>query len=137
MRHLTALLLLIVSITQARAAEGALLHCDSMTHDFGVVMRHLEDVEHTFTIENRGDEPLIIKRVVRSCSCMKVSISKRPIAVGESRQMRVIYELRKMPPGLFSKVVQIYSSSRDESMAQFTITGRSIFVERKDRKKDE
>ncbi len=120
-------------MAHSQESKGALLYCDSLTHDFGVVFRHLQDVEHTFVIENRGDEPLIIKRVERSCSCMKVFVSKRPINVGEKRAMRVVYELRKMPPGLFSKVVQIYSTSRDESLAQFTITGRSSYVERKDR----
>ncbi len=106
---------------------GAYLHCDSLTHDFGVLERTLEEVYHTFIIENRGDEPLIIKRIERSCSCMKVSLSKRPIAPGERREMRVTYELRKMPPGLFSKVVQIYSNSVENTgFEQFTITGRSV-----------
>ncbi len=126
-------MLCVMGSLQCYAGEGALLHCDTMSHDFGVVARHLEDVEHTFLIENLGDEPLIIKRVERSCSCMKVSVSRRPIPPGGSRQMRVIYELRKMPEGLFSKVVQIYTSSRDESLAQFMITGRSVSVRRKDR----
>lgn len=110
---------------------GALLHCDSMSHDFGVIDRRVEDVWHTFTVENRGDEPLIIKRVDRSCSCMRVSFSRRPIAPGDSRDMRVIYEVRKMPEGLFSKVVQIYSNSRDAGFTQFTITGRSISVKKR------
>ncbi len=111
--------------------EGALLYCDSMSYDFGTVDRRLEDVWHTFRIENRGDEPLIITRVERSCSCMKVALSRRPIAPGESRDMRVTYELRKMPPGLFSKVVQIYSTTRDTGFSQFTITGRSVKGDKK------
>ncbi len=122
---LTTLLLLVASHVASYGAEGALLHCDNMTHEFGVVDRRGGDIVPTFTIENRGDTPLIIKRVVRSCSCLKVSLSRRPIETGGSREMRVTYELRKMPPGLFSKVVQIYSSSRDEGFSQFTITGRS------------
>lgn len=62
--------------------EGALLHCDTMLHNFGEVERRRSEISHTFTIENRGDAPLIITRVLRSCSCMKAHISKRPIAVG-------------------------------------------------------
>ncbi|MFI3305393.1 MAG: DUF1573 domain-containing protein [Rikenellaceae bacterium] len=111
--------------------QGALIYCKRLTHNFGTVNRRgNESIFHIFTIENRGDEPLIIKRVERSCSCMKASLSKRPIAPGESREMKVSYEVRKMPPGLFSKVVQIYSTSRsDTGFTQFTITGRSVDTE--------
>ncbi len=112
------------------SGEGALLYCEDMSFDFGTIDRRVEDVWHTFIIENQGDEPLAILRVERSCSCMKVSLSKRPLAPGERRTMKVTYEVRKMPPGLFSKVVQIYSTSRDSGFAQFTITGRSVKVEK-------
>ncbi|MFI3258746.1 MAG: DUF1573 domain-containing protein [Rikenellaceae bacterium] len=110
--------------------SGPLLYCDSMTFDFGVVSRKKGEITHTFVIENCGDAPLVITRVERSCSCMKAQISKRPIAVGERRILKVTYEVMKMPPGLFSKVVQIYSNSRDMGFAQFTITGRSVSVRR-------
>ncbi len=118
------------SETSETKSDGALMYCDTLTHDFGDVERRRSEIEYTFTIENRGDEPLIITRVVRSCSCMKAHISKRPIAVGESREMRVVYEVHKMPEGPFSKVVQIYSTSRDGGFMQFTIMGRSVTKEK-------
>lgn len=117
------------SVEGVDGVDGALLHCDTMLHNFGEVERRRSEIEHTFTIENRGDAPLIITRVLRSCSCMKAHISKRPIAVGERRELKVVYEVHKMPEGLFSKVVQIYSTSRDGGFAQFTITGRSVVKE--------
>lgn len=115
-------------LSQVVSGQGALIYCEEPTYNFGTVNRRRnESVTHTFVIENRGDEPLIIKRVERSCSCMKSSLSKRPIDPGERREMKVSYEVRKMPPGLFSKVVQIYSTSRgDTGFTQFTITGRSV-----------
>ncbi len=118
-------------MAQRSESTGALIFCEEPTYNFGSVdRRRNESITHTFVIENRGDEPLIIKRVERSCSCMKASLSKRPIDPGERREMRVSYEVRKMPAGLFSKVVQIYSTSRgDTGFTQFTITGRSENVE--------
>lgn len=131
LRRIISILTLLIGVTSATAQEGPLLYCDTLSHNFGIVDRCVEEVSYTFNLENRGDEPLIIKRVERSCSCMKVSLSRRPIEVGEVRPMRVTYEVRKMPLGLFSKVVQIYSTSRDEGFEQFTLTGRSVSEERK------
>ncbi len=129
MRRLLIILLVTLATPQlfAEQKKGAEIYCEAPSYNFGIVDRGKDDIYHTFVIENRGDEPLIIKRVERSCSCMKASLSKRPIAPGEKRELKVAYEVRKMPEGLFSKVVQIYSSSRgDSGFMQFTITGRSV-----------
>ncbi len=115
-------------------AKGALLHCDSMNYNFGVVNRREGDIRHTFIIENRGDEPLIITNIVASCSCMKHSISRKPIAVGEQRELTITYELKKMPPGTFSKSVIIYSTSCDNIPTRFTLSGRSSYTTRKEYK---
>lgn len=111
---------------------GALLEADRLTHDFGVINSRGSDVECNFTIRNMGDKPLVIERVVTSCSCTKAHLSRKPLAPGESREMRVTYEVRKMPIGLFSKSILIFSSSYDEDMMRFTITGRSSYKSRKE-----
>ncbi|MFR9617520.1 MAG: DUF1573 domain-containing protein [Rikenellaceae bacterium] len=114
--------------------QGALLHCDSMSHDFGVVNRREGELRHRFVLENRGDEPLIITNIVASCSCMKHSISRKPLAVGEQRELRVTYELKKMPIGRFSKSLMIYSTSRDKRPMVITVSGRSSHTTRKEYK---
>ncbi len=110
---------------------GALLYSKDTAHNFGVVNRREGDIKHIFTIENRGDEPLIITRVVSSCSCMKGSISRRPILPGESRELKVTYELKKMPPGTFSKSVVLHSTSRDIGQMRFTLSGRSSYTSKR------
>lgn len=122
---------------QESVVTGALLHCDSMNYNFGVVNRREGDIKHSFMIENRGDEPLIITNVVASCSCMKHSISRKPIAVGEKRVLNITYELKKMPPGTFSKSVIVYSTSCDNIPARFTLSGRSSYTTRKEYKESE
>ncbi len=111
----------------AKTKSGALLVADRVNHDFGVINSRGGDVNCSFTVTNRGDEPLVIERVVTSCSCTKASISRKPLAPGESREMKVTYEVRKMPIGLFSKSILIFSTSCDEDMMRFTISGRSSY----------
>ncbi len=118
--------------TFATDQRGALLSADHQNHDFGVINSRGGDVECTFTIQNIGDEPLVIERVVTSCSCTKAHISRKPLAPGESRDMRVVYEVRKMPIGLFSKSILIFSTSCDEDMMRFTINGRSSYRPRRE-----
>lgn len=112
--------------------EGALLYCAEMTHNFGVVNRREGDQKHTFIIENRGDEPLVITQIVSSCSCMKSSISQRPILPHEKRELKLTYELKKMPIGTFSKSVVLHTTSRDGKPARFTLSGRSSYTPRKE-----
>ncbi len=143
MKRILSTLLAALSVVSASFAqsapldEGALLHSDTTSYDFGVVNRREGEVRHIFTIENKGDEPLIITNVVSSCSCMKHSISRKPIAVGERRELKLTYELKKMPPGRFSKSVMIYSTSRDKLPAVFTLSGRSSHTTRKEYKDQE
>ncbi len=135
MRALLRVLLLIVMVGSAMCGamakgRGALLVADRVSHDFGVIDSRSGDVHCTFVVTNRGDEPLVIERVVTSCSCTKANISRKPLAVGESRVMKVTYEVRKMPIGLFSKSILIFSTSRDDDMVRFTISGRSSYKHR-------
>lgn len=106
---------------------GALLVVDTLQHNFGVIDSRGSDVHYSFYIENRGDSPLVISRVEKSCSCIKTHLSNKPLAVGERREFKVTYEVRKMPIGVFSKSVILYTNSRDCEMKRFTITGRSSY----------
>lgn len=132
MKRLFFLVALVVASISGAMAEGmgAKLCARELNYDFGVIDYRGGDVHHTFLIENCGDEPLVIERVVTSCTCTKASISRKPLAVGEKREMKVTYEVRKMPIGLFSKSILIFSSCEDD-MTRFTITGRSSYRSKK------
>ncbi len=123
-------LVLCVDGAMGQTRKGALLVADRTTHDFGVIDYRGGDVSCTFVVTNHGDEPLVIERVVTSCSCTKANISRKPLAIGESRVMKVTYEVKKMPIGLFSKSILIFSTSRDDEMLRFTINGRSSYKSR-------
>lgn len=120
------------STTTGAPVKGALLYCEEMSHNFGVVNRRDGDQKHTFIIENRGDAPLVITQVISSCSCMKSSVSQRPIMPNEKRELKLTYEIKKMPIGTFSKSVVLHTTSRDAKPARFTLSGRSSYVPRRE-----
>lgn len=93
------------------AIRGAHLKFESSFHNFGSVPRWGGDLVWEFEYTNDGSAPLVIVRAQTTCSCLKVSHSKRPLAPGETAVIRVVYEPHKNEPGTFSKVIQIYSNS--------------------------
>ncbi len=104
---------------------GAHLRFEESTFDFGDVPRKGGNLTKEFVFINDGTEPLVILRALTSCSCTKVSFSKRPIAPGERGVIKVVYELHKKEPGTFSKVIQIFSTSV-EGRNILTVRGNSI-----------
>ena len=110
--------------------QGALLRMDSATYDFGNVPRKGGDLVKDFTFANDGTVPLVITRVVTSCSCLRASFPKRPVPPGGEAAVRIVYEPHKSDPGVFHKVIQIYSNSVD---GRHVITVQGCSVDRKER----
>lgn len=98
---------------------------DHTTYDFGTVSRKGGDLVHDFTFTNEGTAPLVVIRVVTSCSCLKATHPKRPVAPGESGTIRIVYEPHKSEPGVFNKVVQIFSNSAG-GRELVTVQGNSV-----------
>lgn len=109
--------------------EGAMLRVEHPTYNFGDVSRKGGDLVHEFIFTNDGTSPLVLMRVVTSCSCLKTAFPKRPVASGESGVIRVTYEPNKSEPGAFNKVIQIYSNSMEGSDV-ITVQGNTFDVPR-------
>lgn len=127
MRVLLLLLLgsLLFGTAEARKPEGAHLSLAASSYDFGDVPRKGGDLVREFAFTNDGTAPLVILRVITSCSCLKASYTKRPVAPGDSGVIRITYEPHKSEPGAFNKVIQIYSNSAAERDL-ITVQGNSI-----------
>lgn len=93
------------------AYEGAHLRMDRPMYNFGDVARKGGDLIHDFKLVNDGSTPLVITRVITSCSCLKASFPKKPVKAGDTAIIRITYEPNKSEPGVFHKVIQIYSNS--------------------------
>lgn len=124
---LTALLPSVASARKPEPApEGqACLTIESSVHDFGQVPRRGGDLVHEFTYRNTGTAPLVLLRVFSSCSCLRASYSKRPVAPGATGTIRLVYEPHKSEPGAFHKVVQVISNS-SEGRVLLTVQGNSV-----------
>lgn len=99
------------------------LECAS--HDFGDVARKGGDLIHEFRFRNDGTAPLVLVRVVTSCSCLKTQFPRKPVAPGDEGVIRITYEPHKSEPGSFNKVIQIYSNSTG-GREILTVQGNSI-----------
>ena len=98
---------------------------DRTSHDFGDVARHGGDLIKEFRFVNDGDEPLVIKKITKACSCLTVSYSRKPVLPGEASVIKIKYEPHKIEEGIFHRVIQIYSNS-PEGVRLLTIQGNSI-----------
>ena len=105
--------------------DGAHLALKLAKHDFGVVERKGGDLHVRFEYVNDGTEPLVITRIATSCTCIRADYRRRPLEVGESAAIELTYEPHKMEPGMFHKVVQVYSNSVD-GMRLLTVSGNSV-----------
>lgn len=108
-----------------KSRGGAHIAFDFNECDFGDANRRGGDLVCDFPFTNDGAEPLVIMRVVTSCSCLQADYSRKPVAPGARGTIRVIYQPNKTEPGRFHKVIQIISNSED-GLHLLTVQGNSI-----------
>ena len=73
--------------------------------DFGRFSKTVKQ-ERSFVLTNTGKQLLVVHDVVTSCGCTKVEYSKQPVRLGETLELKVIYEAEDA--GYFNKTVTVY-----------------------------
>lgn len=119
------LALVTAGVVSAQTRKGPQMTFETTAHDFGDIARKGGNVSCTFEFVNDGDAPLVIKRIITSCTCTKAEYSKRPIEPGQKSVIRIVYEPRKKEAGVFHKVIQIFTNA-EESRKIVTVSGNSI-----------
>lgn len=123
------LLTLLLSITCCglwAQQRGPRMSFDTSTHNFGDVKRQGGDLIKEFRFTNDGDAPLVIKKITKSCSCMTITYSRKPVMPGKSAVIKIKYEPHKAESGIFHRAVQIYSNEPTSKLRLITIQGNSI-----------
>lgn len=105
--------------------EGAHFAFKNVEHDFGAVPHKSKRVECRFEFTNDGSAPLVITKTLTSCTCVKVSYDKKPVMPGQKGVIVVAYEVNKKEPGVFYKVIEVYSNV-PEKRTNLVIKGNAV-----------
>ena len=90
-------------------ANGPQIVFEESTHDFGEI-RQGDKVEHVFTFENSGTEPLIISNVQVTCGCTASDWPRDPIAPGTQSSITITFNSAGKL-GMQNKVITIVSNA--------------------------
>jgi len=86
---------------------------EATSHDFGTIQQN-GDGKFSFKFQNTGKEPLIIQNVRSSCGCTIAKKPSAPILPGESSEIDVKYDTRRI--GGFHKNITITSNADNKSI---------------------
>ena len=124
-RFLCSVIFVMMAVCAWAQSSRPVMVFDRLTHNFGDVPRKGGDLIKEFRFVNKGDAPLVIKKITKSCSCMSVVYSRKPVMPGEAAVIKIKYEPHKVEPGIFHKAIQIYSNESTE-VRLITIQGNSV-----------
>jgi hypothetical protein len=85
-------------------------------HDFGKIQQN-GNGKFSFKFTNTGKEPLIIQNVRSSCGCTVASRPNAPILPGESSEISVRYDTRRL--GVFHKNITVSSNADNASVVLY------------------
>ena len=105
--------------------EGPHFRFEAMDHDFGRIPHKSKKVECRFEFTNDGTAPIVITKTLTSCTCVKVSYDKKPVMPGKQGVITVAYEVNKKDPGVFYKVIEVYSNV-PEKRTNLVIKGNAV-----------
>ena len=76
--------------------------------NYGTVTQNSEGTR-LFTFTNTGDAPLLITKVKTTCGCTVPSYSKAPIMPGETGELNIKYDTKRL--GAFTKTITVTSNA--------------------------
>ena len=101
------------------------------TIDYGEV-EFESDGKRVFKFKNVGTAPLIFKRISSSCGCTIPKKPEKPIEPGDSGEIEVEYDTKRV--GIFMKAISVVSNSKNSSIV-LRIKGEVL--EEEDEQEDE
>ena len=101
------------------------------TIDYGEV-EFESDGKRVFKFKNVGTAPLIFKRISSSCGCTIPKKPEKPIKPGDSGEIEVEYDTKRV--GVFMKAISVVSNSKNSSIV-LRIKGEVL--EEEDEEEDE
>lgn len=103
------------NLYESPVKNGARLTFDKSEADFGSIPEKGGKVSHNFGFVNKGKTPLVITKVITSCSCTKAEFPKKPVQPGERGSITVTFDPNKQV-GVFYKAIQVFSNGEDKRL---------------------
>jgi hypothetical protein len=94
--------------------NGAIIKFDKTVHDYGEIFQN-DNGQSVFTFTNTGSEPLILSNVRSSCGCTVPAWPKEPILPGQSAEIKVNYDTKRI--GAINKQVTVLSNASENTVA--------------------
>ena len=110
---LFATIMLLASISTVFAQNSAKISFDQTLFNFGTFPESKVQT-HVFTFKNTGTSPLIVNQAVASCGCTVATYTKKPVAPGESGQIKVSYNGKGKFEGHFKKSITVRTNGTPE-----------------------
>jgi hypothetical protein len=102
------------------AREGPSLKFQEESWDFGNV-KEGQVKTHVFVFDNKGDAPLIVKRVRTSCGCAAALVSEKNVEPGEKGELKITLNSRGYE-GKITKYVYVETNDRSQPVKQLSIS---------------
>lgn len=119
----------IFSITSAQSSEtdqekkGPVIYCAEPVFEFGAVETGVT-IQHVFLLENRGDENLLIKKILTRCGCTTFQLETKEILPGETLALPVELDLRGRR-GPQNRGVYVESNAANQKMLVLALKGEA------------
>ncbi|TBW27565.1 DUF1573 domain-containing protein [Gramella sp. KN1008] len=113
---------LFAGLAVAQAQNKAKMEFKSETIDYGEIKKGSDGVR-VFEFKNTGNAPLVIEDVKSSCGCTVPKKPEEPILPGETGEIEVKYDTKRVGP--IRKTVTVYSNS-EEPVKALKIKGTVI-----------
>lgn len=86
----------------------AIMKFETEVVDYGTITQNSEGTR-LFLFTNTGDAPLLITKVKTTCGCTVPSYSKAPIMPGDTGELNIKYDTKRL--GAFTKTITVMSNS--------------------------
>lgn len=119
-------LLLLPACEQRQVSNSSnMLIVDETHYNAGIIHKNNHHFfQHEFTLLNQGRNPIKIKKVDVSCSCVKTQLSSNTINPSQELTLLVSMDLSKIH-GVFSKTIYVNSDAQNDVLL-IRISGRII-----------
>lgn len=122
MKNLIATAIFIFVGFAVQAQSTAKMEFKSEVIDYGEIAKGSDGVR-TFEFKNTGNTPLVITNVSSSCGCTVPKKPEEPIQPGETGEIQVKYDTKRVGP--IRKTITVYSNA-EEPAKSLKIKGKVL-----------